>query len=252
MAGIDRGEVCEPTGSRVRAVLGGVTVADSRATVLWRCGSADLTYGFPSHDVRGDCLVPAPTAAGESAFAPRFHLVAGDRRATAAVGYVPAGALGLGVDGGYYFIGFDAVDAWYEEDERLVCHARDPYTRVDVRSSSRHLRIELDGESIAETRQPLLLFETGLPVRYYIPWADVRTQYLAPSDTETVCCYKGRARYWHIRTGSGEHRDMAWDYPEPLDDAARVREAVCFYQTALSLYLDGALEHRAPRFFAAR
>lgn len=178
-------------------------------------------------------------------------MILGDRRASDAVHCASAEALGLDGDDVYYFIRFAAADAWYEEDDPLVCHPRDPYTRVDVRAASRDLRIELDGIKVAETQRPLLLFETGLPVRYYVPWADIAVERLVASETRSVCCDKGRARYWPIHTPAGEYHDMAWGYPEPLDDAVRVRHAGCFYQTALSLYLM-VCSSRAPRACSPR
>src|SRR5262249_43582499 len=96
---------------------------------------------------------------------------------------------------------WDKLDAWFEEDQEVFVHPRDPYKRVDVMASSRHVRVVLDGEVIAETDRPHLLFETGLPTRYYIPQTDVRLDLLQPSDKSTQCPYKGSAVYWSVRTG---------------------------------------------------
>lgn len=241
--------ICAPTGSRIRAELGGETVADSREAVLLRRSSSQLVYGFPSSALAVDQLAPC-AAPDDSPWGPDaewFDLVAGSRRARCAAFRLPG--LPEAAPETYYFLPFGALDRWYEEDEELVCHPRDPFTRVDVRRSSRHIRVVVDEATIADTRRPLLLFETGLPVRYYIPWADVDDRYLRPSETETVCCYKGRARYWHIDTGRDHYPDHAWDYPEPLQDAERIAGAVCFYQTKLALYVDGVREERAPHYF---
>ena len=110
---------------------------------------------------------------------------------------------------GYVIVDFDAFDAWYEEDERNVAHPRDPFHRIDIVHSSRHVRVELDGEVLADSSGPYLLFEPPLPVRYYLPAEDVRTDLLQPSDTRTFCAYKGQASYWSLAGAP----DLAWSYP---------------------------------------
>jgi len=241
--------ICAPTGGLIRAELGGLTVVESREALLLRRSSSQLVYGFPSRALAAAELKPcaSPVDTPWPAKAEWFDVVSGTGRARAAAFRLPD--VPEVAPGAYYFLRFAAMDRWYEEDEPLLCHPRDPFTRVDVRHSSRHIRVAADGVIVADTRRPLLLFETGLPVRYYIPWYDVASQYLRLSSTETVCCYKGRARYWHIDTGRGHHDDLAWDYPEPLQDAERVAGAVCFQQSKLALYVDGVREKRAPHYF---
>jgi len=241
--------ICAPTGSRIRAEFGGEVVADSREAVLLRRSASELAYGFPGHalSVRRmtPCAAPADSPWGGEAAWFDVDIEAGTAaRSAFRLPHLPEDA-----PEPFYFLRFGAMDRWCEEDETLVCHPRDPFTRVDVRRSRRHIRVVVDDVTVAETHHPLLLFETGLPVRYYIPWVDVDDRYLQPSTTETVCCYKGRARYWHIHTGQGHYPDRAWDYPDPMHDAERVRAAVCFYQTKLTLYVDGTPEPRAPRYF---
>jgi uncharacterized protein (DUF427 family) len=133
------------------------------------------------------------------------------------------------------------MDAWYEEDERAYAHARDPYKMgVDVRRSARHVRVEHAGVTLAETRRPFVLFETGLPVRYYFPAEDVRMDLLAPSPTITTCAYKGQASYWSARVGGQESADIAWTYREPLVVATPVAGAIAFFQERVdAIFVDG-------------
>ena len=115
-----------------------------------------------------------------------------------------------------------------------MAHARDPHKRVDVVPSSRHVRVEVDGELLAESRRPLLLFETSLPVRYYLPPEDVRTDRLAPSASSTACAYKGEASYWAL-----DGRDVAWYYRRPLREAAEVTDRVAFFNERVDITVDG-------------
>lgn len=131
------------------------------------------------------------------------------------------------------------MDAWYEEDEQVFVHARDPYHRVDVRNSSRHVRVIVEGELVAETRRPKLLFETGLPTRYYIPRDDVRSDLLEESERHTGCPYKGTASYHSVRAARQLVRDVVWYYPEPLAEATSIRNLLSFYNERVELEVDG-------------
>ena len=144
---------------------------------------------------------------------------------------------------GYVILDFGAFDAWYEEDELNVAHPRDPFHRIDVLASSRHVRLELDGQVLAESSRPMLLFETMLPTRYYLPREDVRAA-LVPSPTRTYCAYKGQASYWSAVLGGDQLTDIAWSYAEPLHDATRVRDLVAFFDERIDVTLDG---ERRPR-----
>ena len=122
------------------------------------------------------------------------------------------------------------MDAWYEEDDEVYVHPRDPYHRVDVLHSSRHVRVEMLGETVAETRRPSLLFETGLPTRYYIPRRDVRLELLVPSSTTTQCPYKGVASYYSVQTPDGAtETDLIWTYEQPYDAVGEIAGHVAFY-----------------------
>lgn len=134
----------------------------------------------------------------------------------------------------------DKMDAWFEEDERIHVHPRDPYHRVDARLSSRHVRVVHGDETIAETRHPTLLFETELPTRYYIPISDVRLDLLEPSDTTSPCPYKGDANYYSVRVGGRRVEDLVWYYKHLLPEAFDVRDMVCFYSEKVdAFYVNG-------------
>jgi uncharacterized protein (DUF427 family) len=139
------------------------------------------------------------------------------------------------------------MDAWLEEDDEVYVHPRDPYKRVDVLHSSRHVRVVVAGELVAVSRRPSLLFETGLPTRYYMPKADVRMDLLVPTETETRCPYKGVATYYSVRIGPTVIRDIAWCYRHPIPECGKIENLVCFFNERVeALYVDGELEPK-PR-----
>jgi uncharacterized protein (DUF427 family) len=139
-----------------------------------------------------------------------------------------------------------AFDEWLEEDEPVYTHPRDPYTRVDILASSRHVRVSLGSTVLAESRQPHILFETGLVPRYYLPLPDVRTDLLRPSPTRTHCPYKGRASYWSLELDGVVHEDIVWIYRTPLPESQKVAGLACFYNERVDLDVDGERQGRAP------
>ena len=144
---------------------------------------------------------------------------------------------------GYVVLDFGAFDAWYEEDERNVAHPRDPFHRVDVLASSRQVSLELGGQVLAHSSRPVLLFETMLPTRYYLPREDVRAE-LIPSSKRTYCAYKGQASYWSVPTDGDLLADIAWTYEDPLHDALNVRGLIAFFTERVDLVLDGERHER--------
>ena len=142
------------------------------------------------------------------------------------------------------------MDAWFEEDEEVFTHPRDPYTRVDILSSTRHVRVEVDGVTIAESASPSLLFETGLPPRYYLPKTHVRLDLLTPTETVTHCPYKGQAGYWSVRAGDTVHENLAWSYRAPLPESQKVAGLIAFYNEKVELYRDGVLQERPSTKFS--
>lgn len=221
----------------VRGTIDGDTVVDSRnLRLVWEPGSPIPRYAFPRRDVRTELLRagerPADARPERDA---HYDLQLRERTIAHAAWTWRNGELGdhLGFE-------WSALDHWYEEDEEVFAHPRDPYTRIDALSSSRHVVVRIDGETVADTRRPLLLFETRLPVRFYLPPADVRRDLLVGSEAHSFCPYKGRASYYSVRTSSGLHEDVAWYYREPFDEVRRIRDAICFYNDRVELIVDGA------------
>jgi uncharacterized protein (DUF427 family) len=135
------------------------------------------------------------------------------------------------------------MDTWLEEDDEIVGHAIDPYHRVDVRDSSRHVRVSLGGEVLADSTRAKVIFETSLPPRWYVPPEDVIAE-LEPSDLQTTCAYKGVASYRSYAGASAEGENVAWFYPQPLENAARVVDHVAFFDERVDVDVDGK---RQPR-----
>ena len=135
---------------------------------------------------------------------------------------------------------WNKMDAWYEEDEEVFVHPRDPYKRVDVMPSKRHVQIVIDGQTVADTRRPRLLFETNHPVRYYIPQEDVRMDFLVPSTAQSRCPYKGPASYWSVKIGDQIFEDMIWSYKEPIPECPKIKGLLCFFhERGAEIYVDG-------------
>jgi uncharacterized protein (DUF427 family) len=242
----DRVVWVEPTVKRVRAMLGGRTVVDSRRTlILFEKGHLPVYY-FPLEDVDRDLLEPSATHTtcprkGEASY---WSVRAGDRVAEDAVWNYPEPIDDCPDISGHVAFYWSKMDSWWEEDDQVFKHARDPYHRVDVLRSSRHVRVEVDGEVLAETDRPLLLLETGLPPRWYVPRADVRFDLLTPTDTESTCPYKGVAGYFTARVGDTEYEDIAWSYVTPIPECPKVEQAVCFFNERVDLTVDGEGQER--------
>jgi uncharacterized protein (DUF427 family) len=230
----------EPSPRRVRVMLGGQAVADSTRAQLLQPPQQTALYLFPHEDVRRDLLQPSENTASAPALgAATFWTVrAGDAVAeNAAYSYEQPPDSAAMVQGQMAFV-WDAMDAWFEEDEEVFVHPRDPYHRIDVLRSSRHVVIRWGNTVVADSTRPRMLLETGLPVRWYLPREDVRTDLLAPSYTTTPCPYKGVAQYWTLRDGDREERDVVWSYPEPMHDAEAVQGLMCFFDERLELTAD--------------
>lgn len=230
-----------PTPKRIRVMFNGEVVADSKnAALLFEKGHAPLYY-LPKGDIKMSLL----NATNHNTHCPRkgdatyWTLEVGDKRVENAVWGYPeplAGAEAL-VD---YVAFYQDKVTFFEEDEPLRAHPRDPYHRVDTRLSSRHVKVVHGGETVAETTRPVLLFETDLTTRYYIPAADVRLELLTPSDTTTSCPYKGEASYYSLNAGGKPAENLVWLYPQPLPEAFGVRDLLCFYHEKLDeFYVDG-------------
>ncbi len=139
------------------------------------------------------------------------------------------------------------MDAWYEEDEEVFLHPRDPYKRVDVLKSSRHIRVVLAGETIAESHCPHVLFETGLPPRYYLPEEDVRMEIMTQSGSSSVCPYKGSAVYWSAKLSGEVFEDIVWSYPDPIAECPKIRGLLAFYPERVEdIFVDGEPGEKRP------
>jgi uncharacterized protein (DUF427 family) len=219
----------EPTEKRVRGEIDGQTVVDSKRTwLVWGPGRVVPGWCFPREDIRMDLLSEAEPGVWDVGSAKRaaWSFDDPDLEGRIQIDYYP-------------------LDRWLEEEAEVVGHPRDPFKRVDVRLSSRHVRVEVDGRLLAESSRPLMLFETGLPVRYYLPREDVRMDLLTPSDTRSLCAYKGEASYLSAR-GAG---DVAWTYPDPLPDNAAIRDAIAFFNENVDITVDGeALERPSTQW----
>lgn len=137
---------------------------------------------------------------------------------------------------------WNKVDAWYEEDEEVFIGPKDPYTRVDTRESSRNVRVVVNGETVAETDRPVMLIESGLPYRYYIPKDDVRMDLLESTEVTMKSTYKGIASYYNVKVNGETVEDLAWCYEDPTDESAKIRGQICFPQGKVEMYVDGVLE----------
>jgi len=238
----------EDSPRRVRVMFGGETIADSkRAKLLHETGHLPVYY-FPEEDVRMDFLEESDHTTycpfkGDASY---WSVRVGDEVAENAVWYYPEPIDSASPLAGYLAFYWNLMDAWYEEEEEVFVHPRDPYHRVDILESSRHVKVRVNGEVVAETERPKILFETGLPPRYYIPPEDVREDVLVASEKTTQCPYKGIASYWSVEAGGGRAEDLVWYYPEPIPEAAKIKGLLAFFNEKVDLEVDGEEQER-PR-----
>ncbi len=234
----ERGRV-EPAPRRVRGYVDGVLVFDTLAArYVWEVPYYP-SYYVPMKDVRTQHLV-------DENHVQRVQFGASHSHALHVNGVTIAEAVRVFGDDALPGIAdtarftWDAVD-WFEEDERIVGgHPRNPYARVDALRSHRHVRVERDGVVLAETHAPVLLFETGLPTRYYIDRTDVAFKHLIASDTQTACPYKGvTSGYWSVRVGDAVLPDVAWTYQYPDRSVAVIAGMIAFYNEQVDIVVDG-------------
>jgi len=262
----DLGELrFQPTEKRVRARIEGTTVVDStRAVLVWEPRRVVPSYAVPIEDVQADVRRSAEQTGGASPdIGYRMPDLAQVPVLTPEIPFQVHSTEGQAMDvrtatvdrravvfelsdpdlSGYLNLDFDGCDEWLEADEPIVSHPRDSFSRIDMRRSSRHVQIEADGTVLADSHRPLIVFETGLPVRYYLPREDVRTT-LHPTPTRTTCAYKGEATYWSAEVGDRVIEDLAWSYPAPLRDAADLVDLVCFFDEKTDLIINGMKRER--------
>jgi len=217
----------------IRVFLGGKCIANSKNVLLIRGAGHLPIYYFPKKDVKLEFLSQAES---------------GDKNKS--VWTIRVGET-VREHGGWSYANqseikdhiafhWDKMDAWFEEDEQVYVHARDPFKRLDTIASSRSLHVDINGQTIAQTERPVLLFETALPARFYIPKLDCRLDLLVPSSKQTRCPYKGTASHYSVKAGDKLIEDIVWTYPFPTPEMSKIKGLLCFYHEKLDeFYVDG-------------
>ena len=243
MADNTRGRVKVETGAkRVRLYLANNLVADTLHPLLVWEKPFYPTYYIPAKDVHADLKPTGQTDHSPSRGDAQIHdVLINGTAAPAKARTIPESPLPELRDAVRF--DFDAFD-WFEEDEPIYTHPRDPYSRIDVLSSSRHFRAELNGVVLADSPNTRILFETGLPPRYYIPITALNQDILRPSDTVTHCPYKGAATYWSVQIGDETHTDLIWGYRTPFPEVQKITGLAAVYNEKVDIYLDGVLQER--------
>lgn len=238
----------ETMAKRLRARFAGYDVFDTtNALILFETRHVPVYY-IPRTDLATGLLMPSDHVTwcpfkGEASY---WHVESGGRRAENAMWiyqrpYDEAAHLA-----DYAAFYWDRLDHWYEEDEEVFVHARSPYVRVDILPSSRAVRVMLGGVEVAHSTRARFLFETGLPVRYYLPREDVRMDLLTPSDSHTQCPYKGTASYLAAEIDGQRFEDIVWSYPDPVVESERIREYLCFYNEKVDAISVDGVEQPKP------
>lgn len=227
----------EPARRRVRTYFNGVAVADSVETLLVMRARHMPVYYFPVSDVRMDLLQDSGRTASEGKALLDLSVGGKDAR----------GAAWISPDlPGHVAFYWKTMEAWFEEDEEVYVHPRDPYHRVDVLHSCRNVRVEVLGVTVAESSRPCLLLETNLPPRWYLPKQDVRLDLLVHSSTTSQCPYKGRASYYSVRSGGQLIHDIAWSYRFPVPECPKIENMICFFDEQVdAVFVDG-VRHERP------
>ncbi|WP_087076649.1 DUF427 domain-containing protein [Arthrobacter sedimenti] len=255
----------EPTAKRIRATLGGQTVVDTtRAMLVWEPRRVVPGYAVPTQDIRAEISLRTPVPLEDASvgfmlpdlskipvFDPRIpfdvRTTQGEPVGVRVAGTDTAAAGFRALDPGlanYVILAFADFDSWFEEDDEIISHPHDPYGRIDIRGTSRHVQLMLDGQILADTTRARMLFETTLPARYYLPIEDVVAP-LELSSTRSMCSYKGHATWYSAIVGDRRVDDIAWQYEHPLSDAADVRDYVAFLDERLDLVIDGEQQKRS-------
>lgn len=236
----------DPSPKRVRVVVAGETVADSRHVLLLHEAGHQPVYYFPPEDVRADLLEPGDRHThcpkkGDAS----FHTIrVGDNVVDNGAWYYPDPLEAASPIKDFVAFYFNRMDRWLEEEEDIAGHPRDPYHRIDVRRTDQHIRISVNDELLADTRRASALFESNLPTRWYMPREDVLAE-LEPSDTITYCPYKGEAGYFSVALPDGETaKDLVWYYADPMAEGLPVKDLVCFFNEKVDVELDGELQER--------
>jgi uncharacterized protein (DUF427 family) len=239
----------EPTPKRVRVEVGGETVADSRHVMMLLESGLQPTYYFPPEDVRRELLEPSErhTRCPKKGEASYLTIRAGGKVVESGAWYYPDPIADAPPIKDLIAFYWNRMDRWFEEGEEVFVHPRDPYHRIDIMRSDRHVRVLLDGEMLAESSRAVALFESDLPPRWYLPAQDVALE-LRPSPTITRCPYKGTASYY----SAAGLDDLVWYYADPLPEAGRIKGLLCFFNERVDIELDGELQQRPDSPWSSR
>lgn len=230
---------CFPSAKWIRGYCNGRLIVDSRSSILMRSEGRPPAYYFPKQDVAMDYLYKNPMSASQTQQISQWDLQVGDKQIRhAAIEWHRA--LNTPSIEGYLCFNWSSMDNWFEEQEEIFVHPRDPRVRLDVLHSSRYVEIIIHGEVVAASNHPLLLFETDLPVRFYLPKPDVRLELLIDSQHVTHCPYKGKANYYSVRIGEQTAENIAWYYQYPTLEASKIASYIAFYSGRVdALLVDG-------------
>jgi uncharacterized protein (DUF427 family) len=235
-----RGRVrTEPGAKRIRIFVAGVAIADTtRPLYVWE-NPHYPSYYVPRGDVRVDLLEETQTVTHSPSRgnAVHFTIRVGEQERVDAAWQYPESPIAELRD--HLRFDWEAMDAWFEEDVEVFVHARSPYTRIDILPTSRRVRVELNGVLLADSPRALVLYETGLAPRWYVPKVDVRMELLAHTDHSTRCPYKGQAEYWSVRAGDELVENLVWSYRTPLPESERIAGYLAFFDERVDLFVDG-------------
>jgi uncharacterized protein (DUF427 family) len=248
---ITRLNLVEPVPRRIRAVHANEVLVDTLdARYVWEWANYPQYY-LPRDGVRSELLVPTGATEETPRGVVALHAFASSGPAGPAVARLVTESVRPELADTFRFE-WEAVDHWFEEDEEVFVHPRNPYTRVDALRSTRSVRIELDGVVLAESASPVLVFETGLPTRYYLNRTEVRFEHLVASATVSSCPYKGTtSEYWSVELGGTRYDDLAWSYGFPTRQLLPIAGLVAFYDEQVDVFVDGALQVRPKTHFSS-
>ncbi len=237
-----------PAPKRLRVKAGGEVLADTTEGLILFESDHLPVYYFPVASVRMALfeISQRKTSCPYKGAATHYSLKGQDRRYGDIMWRYENPVAACPAIGGYVSFYWHEVDHWYEEDEEVFVHARDPYRRVDCLPSRRRVQVFVEGQEIADSRRGIFLFETGLPTRFYLPPEDVQQQALVASGTTSQCPYKGEAGYYHVKAGSKMHEDMVWSYRDPLREAGRIKGLLCFADEYVDRILIDGVEQSRP------
>ena len=236
-----------PCDKRVRVTFGGETIIDSKAAKLLLESPYVPVYYFPKQDFRSEFgeKTAHDTYCPFKGNASYWTLKAGGKTGENLVWGYESPYDEASTLAGHVALYWQPMDGWFEEDEEIFCHARDPHVRLDILKSSRPVRVEVGGSVIAESTRARFLFETGLAPRHYIPREDVRMDLLTKSETRTQCPYKGNAQYFSLSGINPSIADIAWSYAEPLPEASPIAGHICFHKRHVdAIYVDGVRQEK--------